>query len=98
MHTYAILQELSRTQRTIQGHPVGEILSRMMTEGVEILGLGAANLPLLSFLPAIGVRRLRVRDRRAPSADVLARLAALCGEICPEAPVRVVKSTLVEVR
>jgi putative NIF3 family GTP cyclohydrolase 1 type 2 len=31
-------------------------------------------------------------------APVLARLAALCGEICPEAPVRVVKSTLVEVR
>ena len=29
---------------------------------------------------------------------VLDRLAALCGEICPEAPVRVVKTTLVEVR
>ena len=31
-------------------------------------------------------------------SPVLTRLAALCGEICPEAPVRVVKSTLVEVR
>ena len=30
-------------------------------------------------------------------APVLARLAELCGEICPEAPVRVVKTTLVEV-
>ena len=31
-------------------------------------------------------------------APVLARLAVLCGEICPETPVRVVKSTPVEVR
>ena len=30
-------------------------------------------------------------------APVLARLAELCGEICPEAPVRMVKTTLVEV-
>lgn len=31
-------------------------------------------------------------------APVLARLAELCGEICREAPVRVVKTTLVDVR
>jgi putative NIF3 family GTP cyclohydrolase 1 type 2 len=31
-------------------------------------------------------------------APVLTRLAALCGEICPEAPVHVAKTSRVEIR
>ena len=53
----------------------------MRTEGVEIVGLGTANLPLLSFLPSLGVGRISVRDCRPPSGATAAHLSALGAEV-----------------
>lgn len=71
------LQELLKNAREIGGIPAPLIYRKMCREGVVLLGLGVANLPLIDFLPAIGVRTLSVRDRVAPGADTLARLSAL---------------------
>lgn len=77
MYTYYRIQELLKNAREIGGIPAPLVYRKMCREGVVLAGLGVANLPLIDFLPKIGVRTLSVRDRAVPGADTLARLSAL---------------------
>ena len=63
--------------RRINGHTVAEILARCRRDGVEILGLGVANRPLLDILPALGVTEITVRDRRQPTPALTAKIREL---------------------
>ena len=67
-------QELSKNRRRIGGTDIATVLERMRREGVELLGIGAANRPLLSALPPLGIRVRTVRDRRAPAPEVLSAI------------------------
>ncbi len=77
MDLYVYLQELSKSERCIKGRRIGEILSAMQRGGVDILGIGVANRPLLSLLPRLGIHILSVRDRREPPREVLDEIRAL---------------------
>ena len=68
-------QELEKNRRTVGGTPVAEVLRRMRTEGVEICGLGVANLPLLTLLPSLGIQIRTVRDRYLSESGVAAALS-----------------------
>ncbi len=67
-------QELSKRGRSIGGVPLPVLFERMRQGGVEICGIGAANLPLVSLLPGLGVKVHTVRDRAQPSPDILVEI------------------------
>ena len=71
----ACFQDAKKQEVRLGGRPAPEILARMRAEGVEILGLGRANLPLLTLLPSLGIPIRTVRDRHPPKGDVAALLA-----------------------
>ena len=77
MSIYSRFQELAENGRDIAGVAARDVYRKLIDEGAVIAGLGVANLPLLDLLPAIGVRRLSVRDRTPPDAATMARLTAL---------------------
>ena len=77
MSIYSRFQELAENGRDIAGISARDVYRKLCNEGAVIAGLGVANLPLLDLLPAIGVRRLSVRDLALPDAATEARLAAL---------------------
>lgn len=68
-------QELEKSGRTVGGVSCAEVFQRMRSEGVEICGLGVANLPLLSLLPSLGIRIRTVRDKHPTEAAVTATRA-----------------------
>ena len=68
-------QDAKKQEMRLGGRPAPEVLARMRAEGVEILGLGRANLPLLTLLPSLGIPIRTVRDRHPPQGDVAAMLA-----------------------
>ncbi len=70
-------QELEKNRRRIGGVPVPALLHKMRAEGVELLGIGAANLPLLTALPPLGVRIRAVRDLHTPTPEVVRAIRAV---------------------
>lgn len=77
MYIYSRIQELLKTAQRVGDVSALAVYEKMRREGAVLAGLGVANLPLLDFLPAIGVTKLSVRDRALPSADTQARLFAI---------------------
>ena len=63
------LQEFESTGRPLGDITARETIRRLLREGVDLCGLGASHLPLLTFFPALGIRILSVRDRVPPSDE-----------------------------
>ena len=70
-----LIQDEQNEGLRLGGHPLGALLARMRAEGVDILGLGRANLPLLTLLPSLGIKIRSVRDREVPKSEVLSLLS-----------------------
>jgi UDP-N-acetylmuramoylalanine--D-glutamate ligase len=73
-------QELQKNRRRIGGHTAAAVLAKMRAEGVELLGIGEANLPLLTALAPLGIRIRAVRDRRTPAPETLRAIRAVGAE------------------
>lgn len=73
-------QELEKNRRRIGGLPIAAVLEKMQREGVELLGIGAANRPLLTALAPLGIKVRAVRDRHTPSPEVVRAIRTVGAE------------------
>ncbi len=78
MNNYLPSQDLPKNEGKINGEPFSVFFERLRTGGVAVCGLGTANLPVLDWLIARGIRNITARDRRRSvlSLEKIASLSA----------------------